>query len=281
MDRIRRHGGVIAVIFSIIVWTCIVWRSGMGWNPSGISWNFENTAQLGDSFGVLSALMAAVAAYFAFLAYRSARDDVARLEQRAAEPSYLNLLERRFDVLDRVRLSRMRFTVDGQKGFERLGQYALDWIAARLRSESKDNEEERPLSTRFLKAINGVSGLPNLFRFTYHIIWFADRQFARVPSSEPMTKDDPAYQYIRLLRAQMSDSELVLVALNCAFGPGHEKFKPLVERYALLHNMHPSDRALFELDALFEPSAFGITLEDRIAHGDSPPELLEGDEIES
>ena len=120
-----------------------------------------------------------------------------------------------------------------------------------------------------------TSGLSNLFRFTYHIIGFADRQFAQVPSSEPITKADPAYQYVRLLRAQMSDSELVLIALNCAFGPGHEKFKPLVERYALLHNINPSDRALFGLDELFEPYAFGITPEDRIAHGDDPQEFLE------
>lgn len=275
MDFIKRHGGVVILVAGMVCWAWIVWRSGQGWNPSGIAWDFENTAQLGDSFGVLSSIMAAIAAYFAFRTYQSARDDIARLEQRAAEPSYLNLLERRFDVLDRVRLSRMRITMQSTEGFERLGQNALDWIVMRLR---KPDKSQRPLSARYSKEISGVSGLSNLYRFTYHIISYADRQFGQTASSEPITKDDPAYQYIRLLRAQMSDSELVLVALNCAFGPGHEKFKPLIERYALLHNMNPSDRTLFGLDDKFEPEAFGITDQDRIAHGDGPPALLDDED---
>lgn len=263
-----RHGGVLFGIAFITSWVIVVLLSGWGVNATGIDWDFERTGQLGDSFGVLGAMMAAAAAYFAFRTYQSAREDVARLEQRASEPSYLNLLERRFDVLDRVRLSRMKITTKGTEGFERIGQNALDWIVMLLR---KGDEDNRPLSAQYERFVSGVSGLSNLYRFTYHIVSYADRQFTRTDAATAMTKADPAYQYVRLLRAQMSDSELVLVALNCAFGPGHEKFKPLVERYALLHNMNPSDRSLFGLDDLFEPTAFGITPEDRIAHGDGPP----------
>ncbi len=263
-----QHGGVLLAALFVLGWVAVVLLSGWGVNATGVRWDFERTGQLGDSFGVLGAMMAAAAAYFAFRTYQSARQDVTRLERRAAEPSYLNLLERRYDVLDRVRLSRMRISIKGTEGFERLGQNALDWIVMLLRKPNKDG---LTLKVQYKRSTDGVSGLSNLFRFTYHIVSYADRQFAEARGSTPMTKSDPAYQYVRLLRAQMSDAELVLVALNCAFGPGHEKFKPLVERYALLHNMDPQDRHLFKLDDLFEPEAFGLTAEDRVAHGDNPP----------
>ena len=263
MGWIRRHGGVVLGALGIVGWAWIVWRSGRGWNPSGTPWNFENTAQLGDSFGVLSSIMAAIAAYFAFRTYQSARDDIARLEQRAAEPSYLNLLERRFDVLDRIRLSKMNIGGPKTTMMEWHGQAALDRITADLRREIKASETKR-LGSIFESHTKGVYGLPNFYRFTYHIVAFADRQFSRSAPPALMTKDDPAYQNVRLLRAQMSDAELVLVALNCAFGAGHDKFKPLVERYALLHNMNRADIELFELVELFAPEAFGLELKDRI-----------------
>lgn len=272
MGWFREHGGVAFAASFVIVWTAIVMASGLDYNLTGANWDFERTGQLGDSFGVLSSLMAAIAAYFAFRTYQSARADIARLETRAAEPSYLNLLERRFDVLDRVRLSRIRFVGKGPEGFERNGQEALDYVANILRKHDKTKGN---LSSLYSRNISSVYGLSNLYRFTYHIVSYANRQFSKIPACEPMNKDDPAYQQVRLLRAQMSDSELVLVALNCAFGPGHEKFKPLVERFALLHNMNPSDRTLFGLDDLFEPTAFGITAQDRVAHGDGPPALFD------
>ena len=78
-----------------------------------------------------------------------------------------------------------------------------------------------------------------------------------------MMKTDTAYQYIRLLRTQMLNSELLLVALNCALDKGKAKFKPLIERYALLHNMNPFDVRDFSLNSLFEPEAFGVTELDR------------------
>lgn len=62
----------------------------------------------------------------------------------------------------------------------------------------------------------------------------------------------------------MSDAELLLLAMNCAYGEGLEKFKPLAERYALFHNMNRDDVELFGLRDLFEPEAFGLDLDDRV-----------------
>ena len=268
---LARNGGVLAVIAFVAGWTWFVFVSGKGENYFGIEWNFQSTGQLADSFGILGSGMAAIAAYFAFRTYQSARDESASLERRAGEASFLNLLERRFDVLARLRSVSISFADRKVQQNEKTGQQVLDSLAGSLERIKRQKGDEFPAS--FLRVTSEVSGLANLLRFTYHIVAFAQRQFSELNENEPMTKSDPAYQYLRLLRAQLSDSELAIIGLNCAYGEGHEKFKPLVERYALLHNINPRLRDEFQLDPLFEPSAFGLLPEDRVPAADSPPPL--------
>ena len=82
----------------------------------------------------------------------------------------------------------------------------------------------------------------------YHIVNF-------VESSEIENK----YFYVRILRASLSDSELTLLALNCAYGEGREKFKRLVEDYSLLHNFSPELKARWKHEDVFEDSAFDLS----------------------
>ena len=49
------------------------------------------------------------------------------------------------------------------------------------------------------------------------------------------------------------------------------KFRPLVEKYALLHNLPYADRKNFGLSDFFVMTAFGLEKEDRQASTDSPP----------
>ncbi len=63
-------------------------------------------------------------------------------------------------------------------------------------------------------------------------------------------------KYIRIIRAQLSSYEIVLLFYNSLHSIGREKFKPLIEKYALLENMDPtilvkpSDHIpLYELEA--------------------------------
>ena len=68
--------------------------------------------------------------------------------------------------------------------------------------------------------------LAHYFRLFYHIVKFVDES--------PV---DPKAIYIRLIRATRSNSEMVLIGLDCMHGGGQSKLRPLVERYALLHNI--------------------------------------------
>lgn len=72
-----------------------------------------------------------------------------------------------------------------------------------------------------------------------------------------MKKADIAYEYVRLLRSQLSNDELLIVALNALTEDG-EGAKPFIERYALLHNMDEADIAPFQLKQSFAEEAFGL-----------------------
>lgn len=87
--------------------------------------------------------------------------------------------------------------------------------------------------------------LNHYFRITYHIVKY-------VKSSSISN----SYFYIQILRAMLSDSELSLLALNCEYGHGRDKFKDLIEEFALLHNLSQAEKDYWNLTNIYEPSAF-------------------------
>lgn len=71
------------------------------------------------------------------------------------------------------------------------------------------------------------SSLAHYFRNLYYIVSYIDS------SGMPDKK-----RYMGILRAQLSNYELLLLAYNCMYDFGSEKFKPLVEKYQLLKNLN-------------------------------------------
>lgn len=45
------------------------------------------------------------------------------------------------------------------------------------------------------------------------------------------------YEYASIVRATLSQYELVLLFYNCLSSNGKEKFKPLIEKYAIFNNL--------------------------------------------
>lgn len=90
------------------------------------------------------------------------------------------------------------------------------------------------------------SYLGHYFRTFFHVIMFVDQ-------SDIENKK----QYISILRAQLSSNEQVLLFYNCLHENGKEKFKPLIEKYALFKNI---DRSLIFNEEHFneyDASAYG------------------------
>ncbi|MBQ0733892.1 putative phage abortive infection protein [Aquimarina celericrescens] len=64
------------------------------------------------------------------------------------------------------------------------------------------------------------------------------------------------YRYTSIVRAQLSDYELLLLFYNCLSDNGIEKFKPLIEEYAILKNLPQMDIKQKNLLELYKPSAY-------------------------
>lgn len=238
--------------------------SGYGVNWIGRQLNFERTGQFGDSFGGLSALMAGLAAAFSYAAYTATRDENTRLRlrdvdrdiaerDRDAELSFFRLCEFRNGLVRDIAID------DEQQNLHVRGTDALDEIAIFMRQNIRSSSDPF-LGYRYAYRPHR-NDLGHYLRFTYHIVRTVIDLFE---------DDGMRYEYLRLLRAQWSNSEQVLIALNCIYGEGREKFKILVERYSLLHNIDMDDRNSLKLDDLFAPSAFGRAPADEQESGQVP-----------
>jgi len=245
---------VFAAIY--VAWVLLIILSGLGVRVGG-PWDFEVVAHLGEAFGGLSALMAGLAAYFTLQALNDERAETKRLRAREArrdkadaerdlqqntriseerlrdlELTYFRMLEFRREILDDVQIGDLA----GIKAFRN------------LKNSYNNLEQSEQFRDRYLTQYNNFDAvLGHYFRFTYHLIKFANESF-----------DFPkAYSYVRMLRAQLSSGEQFLIALNAIFGEGKEKMLPLINRYGLLHNMPEADKArLIAFQAGLEPTAF-------------------------
>lgn len=263
LNKVREKGLILVAVLAL-AWIATVILTGTGVNIFGVEWDFQRTALLGDSFGVLSSGMAALAAYFAFATYRSAKEEAKVIARRAAEPSFLNLLERRFALMENVIRNYSGITARGARMNVERGQIAIDSAASdlwHLLSGTPNRLRRVVLYNDFIS--ESVGGLTNYHRFVYHIIAYAERQFSEIPKTSPMTKDDPSYSYVQLLRAQLSDSEMQLMAFNALYGAGNPKLRLYIERYALLNNMADVDIIEFGLPDEFDHHAFGLLIDDR------------------
>lgn len=136
---------------------------------------------------------------------------------------------------------------------------------------AKEFKYGKEFQADFLSLTESVSSLPSYIRFTYHIVDLVDRGSSYPGADIEINKSDSAYQNVRLLRATMSNSEILLIALNCAYGAGYENFKPLIEKCAILHNISHLDIDAYGLREIFAPRAFGVEPQDRITLADTPP----------
>lgn len=98
-------------------------------------------------------------------------------------------------------------------------------------------------------SIPDISTFGHYYRFMYRIVKYIDRS--------PLIEDKDRYDYVCLLRSQLSDYELVMLFYNCLGKEGKPKFKSLVETYALLKNLNRQLLAKSEHTKLFKDSAYG------------------------
>lgn len=233
-----------------LVFVAVVVASGAGWNPFGVRWNFQNSGAFGDSFGVIGAMMASIAAIAAVAAYRtqSAELRAARArestqqnssDQRDFESTFFNLLQLIRDTVREVSVPD-KYGLDPVSGKEALRRI-YDFIGDEAFSPGKNASDSfKKFHTRFRDE------LAHYFRLVYHVLKFINE--SRVSEKR---------RYVGFFRATLTEGELGLIALNCMYGAGKRKLKPLVEEYALLHNISDWSASHWHMLDIIDVKAFG------------------------
>jgi Putative phage abortive infection protein len=237
----------LAVVLLVLVQGIL---SAQGWTI--IPADFELSGQFGDSFGPLSAIMASLAALGAWSAVALQRSEMRAAEKQRddeAEASadrdfdnhFYNLLSNLDSIIAGIDygVPRRLRTPETKHGRDAIRLFRND-LQTRLTSCSFDSWGDE-----YRDWFSGVlDDFGHYFRFLYHLICYIDLVSPNAVIS------------MGFLRAKLSDSELVLLGFNCAFGEGRGQFKRLVEKYHLLHNISEGSLADSRLRELFPDRAF-------------------------
>lgn len=78
---------------------------------------------------------------------------------------------------------------------------------------------------------------PKRFSFLFHYFRFVYRVIKYVDETDVLNSIEERYQYVAFLRSTLSNYEVAAIFYNCLSRNGREKFKPLVEKYALFDNI--------------------------------------------
>lgn len=273
IGKLSNHLGVpryvLLCIFAVVcLWTGSIVATGANINLFPVEWDFTNSGAFGDSFGPLSAIMASAAALSAIAAYRSQaaeiirakerqanddarhRDELLRLEERQIQldnaASKSNFEETFFRLLHTFSSIVNRIDIKTSNGQVKVAHDAFDSIVkyAKRSAEIQGINFSAAWTDTAQRYRNDLN---HYFRFMYHIILFVD--------SSPI---ENKYFYVRLVRALLSESEMILLGLNCEYGDGKEKFKNLVEKYALLHNLSEPSRKMWFKNSSLSITAFEV-----------------------
>ena len=71
-----------------------------------------------------------------------------------------------------------------------------------------------------------------------------------------LNSTEERYQYVAFLRSTLSNYEVAAIFYNCLSRNGREKFKPLVEKYALFDNIDAKILGSSDDLSLFDKSAY-------------------------
>ena len=246
---------------------------GICWLPalltSGSVIDFTETGQIGDTIGgIMGPIVAMIAAYLTFIAFwvqkqanEAQRQDIKVERFNSNFYNLLNIHEQitsalEVDTYETLNGNINHRTYRGREVFHYAycGAYEYDKDDSFIGYGIKGRIKERGLGS--YEASEIPTYFDHYFRNMYRIIKYVDETevFDDLPQLEI---DKKKYEYVAMLRSTLSRYELVLLFYNTLSEYGRAKFKPLVEKYALLNNIRLELLVDPEDVKQFEASAFG------------------------
>jgi hypothetical protein len=230
-------GDMIGVAIAFVVLSCVVFVVIF---PEKQDRYFAATV-VGAIGSLLSGLAIAGVAYTLSL-QRQALDRVGR---QSFESMLVQLIGFHHAILGGIHVNYGNTIFEGRSALRHLTEI-LDSVVNVRQKDEEDGPNlhaVRRLYEQFYRS-NGVH-LDHYFRNLYHIIKYIDEEGG-----------PKAHRYTSLVRAQLSASELILLFYDGLSKEG-EKFKPLIEKYALLEQLHSGQPQITNRRALYLSTAYG------------------------
>ena len=232
----------LLVFIALIVIICCfpAWFTESGWL------DFRNTGQIGDTIGgIMGPFVAIAAAILTFLAFwvqfkanEQQRKDIAR---ERFENNLFELLHFHQDITNELLLKCNVHSNNYQNNIRTVEEKGRDVFQLLYEDAIVDNKyggikniiqiSSNTWKTKYLNCPIGF--LDHYFRLLYRILKYIDDSSKNIPE---MTKDK-RYEYTCIVRATLSQYELILLFYNCLSTNGNKKFKPLIEKYAIFNNL--------------------------------------------
>lgn len=227
-------------IFIILIGTICCFPA---WFTESDRLDFTNTGQIGDTIGGIMgpfvAIAAAILTFFAFWvqfkANEQQREDIAR---ERFENNLFELLHFHQDITNELSLKCKVYNNNNIKSVEEKGRYVFqllyeDAIVNNKYGGIKNIIQICPNTWKTEYQNCPIGFLDHYFRLLYRILKYIDDSSKNIPE---MTKNK-RYEYTCIVRATLSQYELILLFYNCLSTNGNKKFKPLIEKYAIFNNL--------------------------------------------
>lgn len=207
--------------------------------------SLKKSALLGDTFGAFSALMAAFAAVGAILALSEQRHAVKRQMFVTTIVAMLDRLQQTIEDTDFFVIEETQNedgTVDEKAVASQNGQSAFYEISQELRLYVSENfidgmsvEAKKGLAILLYRGFyeDYKDDLGHFFRQLYHIFRYIDE-----------IGDEEKHRFVKIVRASLTNAQLLLLAYNVIAGEGRIKFARYISEYSLLHNLGFEDDEL-------------------------------------
>lgn len=246
---------VVAVMLFLPRWVPW-WQSWLTSSPLGES-GWSDSGVFGDMFGVANALFSGLALGGVVLAIILQNSELRLQREELAltrfENTFFHMLRLHHEIVAAIQIRSLTAPVHGRECFQDFLKELISPFKADAIYQTKSPGNEDALRQKVDDAYSAFyntyqADLGHYFRNLYRLVKYVDE-------SAPGDRD----HYIGLIRAQISSAEMGCIFYNALSPHGVDKFKPLIEKYALLDNMPPSSIAIAEHARLFDPAAFGRT----------------------
>ena len=209
--------------------------------------HFNESGQVGDTIGgIISPFIAILAAwltYKAFIIQYEANEQLKQDSKIASfENTFFQMLQMQQMIINNLFLRGIFYTRDARSPLRELkGREIFSFLyemvdddkmqflnGSSIQGGIKDNIAQYGVD--YFSKTDNLSFLDHYFKHLYRIVQFVD-------DATFLENRAKKYEYLCILRAQLSDYELGLLFYNCLSDNGKDKFKPLIERYALFNNL--------------------------------------------